>query len=135
MAVAFDRPEPTFRKSLYKEYQGKRPEMDSDLVSQIPKVQGLVRAFGIPIYDKAGFEADDVIGTLCRKSQILNPNDQTKPKSKIQKNRIDEVIIVTGDKDILQLVDDKRRVKVFMPTKGLSAGTRPSSCRRITEPA
>ena len=103
MAVAFDRPEPTFRKKLYKDYQAKRPEMDRTLVSQIPKVQDVVRAFGIPIYDKAGFEADDVIGTMCR--QITG-----------------EIIIVTGDKDILQLVDDKRGVKVFMPTKGLSEG-------------
>lgn len=103
MAVAFDRPEKTFRKELFKDYQGKRPEMDSDLVSQIPKVQDVVRAFGIPIYDKAGFEADDVIGTLAKQASM-------------------EVIIVTGDKDILQLVDDKRGVKVFMPTKGLSEG-------------
>lgn len=103
MAVVFDRPEPTFRKKLFVEYQGKRPEMDSDLVTQIPKVQDVVRAFGIPIYDKAGFEADDVIGTLVKQASM-------------------EVIIVTGDKDILQLVDDKRGVKVFMPTKGLSEG-------------
>ena len=103
MAVAFDRPEPTFRKSLYKDYQAKRPEMDSDLATQIPKVQDVVAAFGIPIYDKAGFEADDVIGTVCQKIS-------------------GEVIIVTGDKDILQLVDDKKGVKVFMPTKGLSEG-------------
>lgn len=123
MAVAFDRPEPTFRKSLYKDYQGKRPEMDGDLVTQIPKVQGLVRAFGIPIYDKAGFEADDVIGTVCR--QITNPKHQIPNKSQAPNSNvsnIEEVIIVTGDKDILQLVDDKRRVKVFMPTKGLSEG-------------
>lgn len=103
MAVAFDRPEKTFRKELFKDYQAKRPEMDSDLVSQIPKVQDVVRAFGIPIYDKAGFEADDVIGTLVKQAST-------------------EVIIVTGDKDILQLVDDKKGVKVFMPTKGLSEG-------------
>ncbi|OGG13060.1 hypothetical protein A2875_03445 [Candidatus Gottesmanbacteria bacterium RIFCSPHIGHO2_01_FULL_46_14] len=103
MAVAFDRPEPTFRKSLYKEYQAKRPEMEEGLSSQIPKVQDIVRAFGIPIYEAAGFEADDVIGTVCRKIS-------------------GEVIIVTGDKDILQLVDDNRGVKVFMPTKGLSEG-------------
>ncbi|MEK7587932.1 MAG: PIN domain-containing protein, partial [Patescibacteria group bacterium] len=57
MAVAFDRPEKTFRKELFKDYQAKRPEMDSDLVTQIPKVQDVVRAFGIPMYDKAGFEA------------------------------------------------------------------------------
>ena len=77
--------------------------MDSDLVTQIPKVQDVVRAFGIPMYDKAGFEADDVIGTLVKQASM-------------------EVIIVTGDKDILQLVDDKKGVKVFMPTKGLSEG-------------
>lgn len=113
MAVAFDRPEPTFRKSLYKDYQGKRPEMEDALVTQIPKVQDVVRAFGIPIYDKAGFEADDVIGTVC----------QLATRDKRQETRkIDEVIIVTGDKDILQLVDDKKGVKVFMPTKGLSEG-------------
>lgn len=103
MAVAFDRPEPTFRKKLYTDYQAKRPEMDSDLVSQIPKVQDVVRAFGIHIYDKAGFEADDVIGTIAKQAGM-------------------EVIIVTGDRDILQLVDDKKGVKVFMPTKGLSEG-------------
>lgn len=103
MAVAFDRPEKTFRKELFKDYQGKRPEMDSDLVSQIPKVQDVVRAFGISIYEAPGYEADDVIGTLVKQASM-------------------EVIIVTGDKDILQLVDDKKGVKVFMPTKGLSEG-------------
>lgn len=113
MAVAFDRPEPTFRKKLYTDYQAKRPEMDSDLVSQIPKVQDVVRAFGIPMYDKAGFEADDVIGTITEK---------VNGKRKKEKGDIDEIIIVTGDKDILQLVDDKKGVKVFMPTKGLSEG-------------
>lgn len=113
MAVAFDRPEKTFRKELFKDYQAKRPEMDSDLVSQIPKVQDVVRAFGIPIYDKAGFEADDVIGTIT---------ETVKGKRKKEKGTIDEVIIVTGDKDMLQLVDDKKGVKVFMPTKGLSEG-------------
>lgn len=111
MAVAFDRPEPTFRKSLYKEYQAKRPEMDDSLVSQIPKVQDVVRAFGIPIYDAAGFEADDVLATISSQCQMLN-----------DKCQIDEIIIVTGDRDILQLVDDMRGIKVFMPTKGLSEG-------------
>ncbi len=103
MAVAFDRPEPTFRKSLYKDYQAKRPEMEDALSFQIPKVQDVVRSFGIPMFEAAGWEADDVIGTVCQKIS-------------------GEVIIVTGDKDILQLVDDKKGVKVFMPTKGLSEG-------------
>lgn len=101
MAVAFDRPEPTFRKTLYKEYQATRPKMEDNLSSQVALVHDVVAAFGIPIYEAAGYEADDVIGTLCRKTK-------------------DDVVIVTGDRDILQLVDG--RVRVFMPTKGLSEG-------------
>jgi DNA polymerase I len=104
-AVAFDRPAPTFRKKLFKDYQAKRPEMDKELSGQIEKVHEVVRAFGIPIFEKDGFEADDVIGTL---SQIAN-----------RKSQIDQIIIVTGDRDILQLVVDDK-VLVYMPTKGLS---------------
>lgn len=104
VAVAFDRPKPTFRKELFAGYQAKRPKMDEELVSQIPKVHALVESFDIPIFEKDGFEADDVIGTLARDA----------------KNRgIDQVIIVTGDRDILQLVRDEK-VFVYMPTKGLS---------------
>jgi len=100
IAVAFDRPKPTFRKKLYKEYQATRPKMDEALVGQIEKVHEVVRAFGIPIFEKDGFEADDVIGTIAK--QVT-----------------DQVIIVTGDRDILQLVVDDK-VMVYMPTKGLS---------------
>lgn len=100
VAVAFDRPKPTFRKKLFTGYQAKRPKMDEELVDQIPKVHALVSSFGIPIFEADGFEADDVIGTLTKQSK-------------------DQVIIVTGDRDILQLVDDDK-VLVYMPTKGLS---------------
>lgn len=113
IAVAFDRPKPTFRKKLFEGYQAKRPKMDDELVGQIEKVHEVTRAFGIPIFEMDGFEADDVIGTLCHEAQ--NPNSKIQNKSKTQ---IDQVIIVTGDKDILQLVDDK--TYVYMPTKGLS---------------
>jgi DNA polymerase-1 len=99
IAVAFDRPKPTFRKKMFKGYQAKRPKMDKELVDQIPKVHDLITALGIPIFEKDGFEADDVIGTLASKSK-------------------DQVIIVTGDKDILQLVS--KNIFVYMPTKGLS---------------
>lgn len=102
MAVAFDRPKPTFRKELFKGYQAKRPKMDEELVGQIERVHELVAAFGIPVFEKDGYEADDVIGTLSRKAK-----------------GIDQVIIVTGDRDILQLVVDEK-VLVYMPTKGLS---------------
>ncbi len=104
VAVAFDRPKPTFRKELFAGYQAKRPKMDEELVDQIPKVHALVSGFGIPIFEKDGFEADDVIGTLAKNAK---------------KDGIDQVIIVTGDRDILQLVEDEK-ILVWMPTKGLS---------------
>jgi DNA polymerase-1 len=105
MAVTFDRPVPTFRKKLYTGYQSKRPKMDESLVEQIPKVHELVASLGLPIFEKDGFEADDVIGTLA--THAPSP--------------IDQVVIVTGDRDILQLVDGDR-VLVYMPTKGISEG-------------
>jgi len=113
IAVAFDRPKPTFRKKLFAGYQAKRPKMDVELAGQIEKVHDVVRAFGIPIFEKDGFEADDIIGTLCREAQ--------NPKSKIQNpdgQKIDQTIIVSGDKDLLQLVNGN--TYAYVPTKGLS---------------
>jgi DNA polymerase-1 len=100
IAICFDRKEPTFRKKLDKDYQAHRPKMDDELSSQFPKVKGLAEAVRIPVYDKVGYEADDIIGTISKKAEV------------------DTVVIVTGDKDILQLVDDK--IKVYMPVRGLS---------------
>ena len=100
IAVCFDRREPTFRKKEFKDYQSHRPEMDIGLSSQFPKAKEVLKAFRIPAYDKKGFEADDVIGTISKRT------------------RVDEVVIVTGDKDILQLVD--KRIKVYLPVGGLS---------------
>ncbi|MFZ5845519.1 MAG: 5'-3' exonuclease, partial [Patescibacteria group bacterium] len=103
LAVAFDRPKPTFRQDIFKEYQAQRPQMDTELVPQVGKVHDLLTAFGIPIYEVNGFEADDVIATITAQAQ---------------KERIDQVIIVTGDRDLLQLVDEN--TFLYMPTKGLS---------------
>lgn len=103
VAVAFDRPAPTFRKELFVEYQATRPEMDEGLIPQIGILHKLLEAFGIAIYEKDGYEADDVIGTLVARAD----------------NAIDQVIIVTGDRDIFQLVEDEK-VFVYMPVKGLS---------------
>ncbi len=125
VAVAFDRPKPTFRKELFAGYQSKRPEMDDLLVEQIPKVHKLVESFGIPIFEMDGFEADDVIGTLAKRVHVIpaNAGIQSKildPRVKPEDDtRIDQVIIVTGDRDILQLVEDEK-ILVYMPTKGLS---------------
>ncbi|MBI4058560.1 hypothetical protein HY408_02210 [Candidatus Gottesmanbacteria bacterium] len=110
MAVAFDRPKPTFRKELFKEYQAHRPEMEEGLSSQFGKVHEVVEAMHIPIYEMDGFEADDVIGTLAEQVQ--------KKKLKSDGGKMDEVVVVTGDRDLLQLVN--HRVNLFMPVKGMT---------------
>jgi DNA polymerase-1 len=89
---------------MYAGYQSKRPKMDDDLSSQIDIVHELLHAFAIPTYEHDGFEADDVIGTIAQKHK-----------------EVGQIIIVTGDRDILQLVRDEK-VLVYMPTKGLSEG-------------
>jgi DNA polymerase-1 len=119
IAVCFDRPEPTFRKKEFKAYQAQRPVMDKELSGQIEKTHRVTDAFGIPKYDKAGYEADDLIGTLALQATgKIKLKGQKKSSTLNIKSFIDEVVIVTGDRDLLQLVNDK--VKVFLPAKGLS---------------
>lgn len=122
IAVAFDRKEPTFRHKEFKEYQAHRPEIDKELISQFEKARDTVTAFGIPIYDKAGFEADDVIGTLAKQAVGLRTTDYGEKRKKKAVDRrlstVDSVVIVTGDRDLLQLVNNK--VKVYLPIRGLS---------------
>lgn len=103
VVVAFDTAKPTFRHAEYVGYQAHRPRTDSELSSQFEIAYKALDAMNIPIYKLAGFEADDVIGTISH-----------------QVKGIDEVDIVTGDRDILQLVDDKRNIKVYMPVRGLT---------------
>jgi DNA polymerase-1 len=105
IAVAFDRKEPTFRHKEFKAYQAQRPPMEDALSSQFDKAKATLSAFRIPIYELAGYEADDIIGTLA---------------NKVQSSGIQDVVILTGDRDILQLVNGN--VKVYLPVKGLSEG-------------
>lgn len=126
VAVAFDRPKPTFRKKLFKAYQAKRPEMDADLVSQISIIHDLLSNFGIPVFEKDGFVADDVIGTIasnviCDTKYVIRKTKKNSDVSHLTSHisPIDQIIIVTGDRDILQLVRDDN-ILVYMPTKGLS---------------
>lgn len=119
IAVAFDRKEPTFREKEYKEYQAHRPEADKELISQFAKARQVVKSFNIPFYEKKGYEADDVIGTIARQAVGRQTSDISR-KSKTEvcgPKSVDQVVIVTGDKDILQLVNDK--VKVYLPKRGL----------------
>lgn len=105
----FDEKEKTFRNELLPTYQSQRPDTPSDLIPQFQKARDFLKSVNIPVYSKSGFEADDVIGTLA--TEITN-----------KKGIIDEVVIVTGDRDILQLVDDSKNIKLFMPIGGLSNG-------------
>lgn len=102
VAAALDRPEPTFRKELYEEYKAHRPKAADELISQIIKSRELFGAFNIKKFELAGYEADDIIGTLAKKLAS-------------QKIR---VVILTGDLDTLQLVSG--RVFVHTPKKSIS---------------
>ncbi len=105
MAAAFDMKAPTFRHKEFKEYKAKRPKAPQELYDQIPKVKEILNAFEIPIFEKEGFEADDIIGTLAKK--IINDKADAK------------IIILTGDMDTLQLVQDAQIV-VYALKKGIS---------------
>ena len=136
LLVCFDRPEPTFRKQLYVGYQAQRPKMDEELISQIDLLKKAVTAMHVPMYELAGYEADDIIGSLAFQAKnqkisdarsvrrynrtpyrSIGESDPQKASDKNQ-NNIEEIIIVTGDRDMLQLVDTV--VKVYMPIQGLT---------------
>lgn len=101
IAASFDLPGGTFRDELYDKYKATRQKAPDDLYAQIPLVKDVTRAFNIPIYEKAGYEADDCVGTIARQAEAEGV----------------EVIIVTGDNDALQLVTPL--VKVFSIRKGI----------------
>ena len=103
IVAAFDRPEPTFRHESYEAYKAKRPEAEDDLVKQLIRSRDVVEAFGIPILDAAGFEADDILGTIVEQTKKLKDT---------------KTIIVSGDMDVLQLVDDNK-VVVYTLRKGI----------------
>jgi DNA polymerase-1 len=96
IAMTFDRPVPTFRHEQFVEYKAHRPTMPEIMRPQFGRIREVVEAFGIPIYEKDGFEADDVLGTLAAQATAQGV----------------ETIIFTGDMDTLQLVDDHVTVKV-----------------------
>ena len=96
VVVTFDLPTPTFRHDLFDEYKAHRPPTPPELRPQFDRVRDVVRAFEIPIFELGGFEADDLLGTLCSQAETKNL----------------ETLILTGDSDTLQLVSEK--VKVLM---------------------
>ena len=105
IAISFDLPGKTFRHERYAEYKANRPKMADDLAVQIPYVRRVCEAFRLPIIELPKYEADDVIATLSR--QAVEQGFR--------------VVIVSGDKDLLQLVTDQ--VSVLNPGRDASGAT------------
>ncbi|GEL09088.1 DNA polymerase I [Salisediminibacterium halotolerans] len=103
LLVAFDAGKTTFRHETYKEYKGKREKTPSELAEQLPVMRDLLDAFQIKYYEVENYEADDIIGTLT--TEAVSSGDF-------------EVKVFTGDKDLLQLVDDG--VTVALTRKGIT---------------
>ena len=106
VAVIFDAKGPTFRDEIYSDYKANRPAMPQGLELQIPYIKRIIEAYNIPVIEKEGYEADDVIGTIA---------------TEVAKQGVD-VIIVTGDKDMLQLVDE--HIRTLDTAKNRSCGPR-----------
>src|SRR3989344_2444292 len=105
-AALFDRPEPTFRDKIYKEYKAQRPPTEDILISQLIEAPKLFEKFGVRPFDKAGFEGEDWIATSAKKFPAKGGDDL-------------KVVIMTGDMDTLQMVSDgKITVRTFK--KGIS---------------
>ena len=104
LAVTFDLSAPTFRDKLFAEYKANRPEFPPDLAVQLPYVKRFCHALGLPLVEREGFEADDLIGTLAKEGSVQGA----------------EVFIVSGDEDLFQLVND--RVRVLKPSRAGSDG-------------
>lgn len=103
IVACYDLPEPTYRHEVYKEYKAGRAKTEDALIAQITRSRDIFTAFGIPMYELAGFEADDMLGTIV---------EQTKDEKDLR------VIIASGDMDTLQLVD-KKKVLVYTLKKGI----------------
>ncbi len=104
IVACFDLPEPTYRHEVFKEYKAGRAKTDDSLVAQIIRSRDIFDAFGVPMYEKAGFEADDMLGTIVEQ---------------MKKNTDLRIIIASGDMDTLQLVDDNK-VLVYTLKKGIN---------------
>ncbi|HET9946971.1 MAG TPA: 5'-3' exonuclease H3TH domain-containing protein [Patescibacteria group bacterium] len=102
LAICFDRGAPTFRMNMYAGYHANRPKMSDDLSPQVPRLQAALEAVGIPLFAIDGYEADDLLGTL---SVLASKEDI-------------ETMILTGDRDLLQLVNKK--VRILMPLVGIT---------------
>lgn len=96
LTVAFDVSQPTFRHEMYAEYKGTRKPMASELKEQVPLMKEMLKAMGVTVIEKGGYEADDLLGTIAKKSEAEGV----------------EVSVVSGDRDLLQLASDHIRIRI-----------------------
>ena len=102
LTVAFDLHEPTFRHKLYDAYKGTRKAMPEELREQVPLMKEMLTAMGIKIVSMPGYEADDLLGTLAKRSEKLGM----------------DVTILSGDRDLLQLATEKVMIRLPKTSKG-----------------
>ena len=114
LAIIFDKSEVSFRNELYPEYKANRSAPPDDLIPQFPLMRAAVEAFGLTPIEKAGYEADDIIATYARQAGDAGA----------------EVVIVSADKDLMQLVNE--RVSMYDPASG--EGRRPGSGKMGVRP-
>jgi DNA polymerase-1 len=103
LVACYDLPDPTYRHEVYEGYKATRKATDDALVAQLNRSRDIFAVFNIPIYEKPGFEADDMLGTIV---------EEMKGKKGV------DIVIASGDMDTLQLVDD-RHVQVYTLKKGI----------------
>ena len=120
LAVGMEYPKPTLRHQEFKEYKAHRPPPPEDLVSQIPYVKNLLKTMNIPTYSIEGYEGEDVLATIVAKVK----SEKLKVKSDI------EYIIVTGDMDCLQLIDEQ--TKVYSMARGVNQAQM-YDCEKVQE--
>ncbi|WP_276981272.1 DNA polymerase I [Johnsonella ignava] len=102
LAVAFDLPAPTFRHKVYKEYKSTRKAMPDELKQQVPLIKDVLNSMNIAVYSMEGFEADDIIGSLAKKYASKDT----------------QVVVLSGDRDLLQISDKNIKIKIPKTLKG-----------------
>lgn len=96
LTVAFDVSQPTFRHKMYEAYKGTRKPMASELKEQVPLMKEMLQAMGVTVIEKGGYEADDLLGTIAKRSEAEGV----------------EVAVVSGDRDLLQLASDHIKIRI-----------------------
>ena len=104
ITVAFDLSEPTFRHKAYEAYKGTRKPMAPELKQQVPLIKELLRVMNITVIEKAGYEADDIIGTIAKRSAAAGI----------------DVSVISGDRDLLQLAEEKIQIRIPKTKKGVT---------------